>query len=271
MDAKRTTLSVGAYEAYLFFDGIYSAPITDIVHAKGAAERDRAIARWGKATFEVDVNCFGLHSPDGLILIDAGAGDHWGPDYGKASASMREAGFTPEEVSTVLLTHIHGDHALGLLDGEKARFPNADVRLPRGDFDYYGDARRFETLPESSRTLERLKRAYGVQLTAIDLGPVLPGVDAIALPGHTPGHTGYIVHDDRKSLLVWGDVVHLDSLQLADPAVGMAYDVDPQPALHSRQIALENAAREGWYIAGGHVTGIRQVERQGSGFAFKPE
>ena len=124
---------------------------------------------------------------------------------------------------------------------------------------------------EGSRTLERLKRAYGVQLSAIDLGPVLPGIDAIALPGHTPGHTGYIVHDDRKSLLVWGDVVHLDALQLADPAVGMDYDIDPQAALRSRQIALETAAREGWYIAGGHVTGIRQVERRGSGFAFREE
>ncbi len=267
----RNTLSVGAYEIYLFFDGIYSAPIADLVHADGDLARDRAIAHWGKPYFSVDVNCFGLHGPDGLILIDAGAGEHWGPEYGKAEAALRLAGFTPEQVNTVLLTHIHGDHALGLLAGDAARYPNADVRLPRGDFDHYGDSSRFDTSPGSARTLERLQRAYGVQLSAIDIGPVLPGIDAIALPGHTPGHTGYIVHDDRKSLLVWGDVVHLDALQLADPAVGMDYDIDWQAALHSRRIALETATREGWYIAGGHVTGMRQVERRGAGFAFREE
>ena len=265
MNTMRASLSVGAYEVYLFHDGIYSAPITDLIHPAGDAARDEAIARWGKADFAVDVNCFGVHGPDGLFLIDAGAGAFWGPAYGKAESALRQAGFTPEQVSTVLLTHNHSDHSLGLLDSQKsARYPNADIRLPRGEFEDYGDK-------AASRALGWLKQAYGVQLTPLDLGPVLPGIDAIALPGHSPGHTGYLIHDDRKSLLVCGDVVHLEALQLPDPEVGFDYDADKQAALHSRKAALQMVAREGWHIAGGHITGIRQLRREGAGFAFREE
>jgi glyoxylase-like metal-dependent hydrolase (beta-lactamase superfamily II) len=261
----RTTLSVGAYEVYVFHDGIYTAPIADLLHSRGEVERDRAIARWGKPDFSVDVNCFGLHGPDGLVLIDAGAGTFWGPAYGKAEASIRQAGFTPEQVSTVLLTHNHGDHALGLFDAEKRpRYPNADIRLPRGEFVDYGNK-------NAVRTLAWMKDAYGVQLTPLDFGPVLPGIDAVALPGHTPGHTGYLIHDDRKSLLISGDIVHLEALQLADPDIGFDYDADFSDALHSRRTALEKVEREGWHIAGGHITGIRRLRRDGSGFAFVEE
>lgn len=270
-----TNLSVGPYEIYVFVDGTYSAPIADLAIGDDPAVRDRAIQRWGKRDFAVNVNCFGLHGPDGLILIDAGTGDYWGPAYGKAPAAMREAGFAPEQVSTVLLTHVHGDHALGLLDNDKARFPNAEVCLPAGDFAHYGDPANLDRTPEGVRggfkNFDLLRKAYGMQLTSLGLGPVLPGIEAIALPGHTPGHTGFLIHDDRKSLLVWGDVVHLDSLQLGDPTLGFIYDFDPQAALHSRQIAFERAAREGWYVAGGHVTGIRRIERRGSGYAFTEE
>lgn len=264
------SLPIGDYKAHLFFDGIYPTPITDLLHSD-PAERERVIARLDGPIIEIDVNCFGLDGPDGLILIDAGTGEHWGPAYGRATGSMRAAGFQLEQVKTVLLTHIHGDHALGLLDKDAARFPNADVRLPRGEADYYGNAGKFDKPPEGCRTLDRLKRAYGDRLTQVESGPVLPGIEAIALPGHTPGHTGYLVRGDDKAVLFWGDVVHIETLQLTDPLFGFDYDVDFEAAQRSRQFALETAAREGWYIGGGHVKGFRRIERQGAGFSFRQE
>jgi glyoxylase-like metal-dependent hydrolase (beta-lactamase superfamily II) len=270
-----STLSVGLYAVHVLVDGTYEAPIEDLIHVEDPELRTKAIARWGKPTFAVDVNCFALHGPEGLILIDAGAGEHWGPAYGKATLALHDAGFTPERVGAVLLTHIHGDHALGLLAGEKARFPNADIHVPQGDLAYYGDPANIERTPSGVRggfkNLELVRQAYGPRVQPVGTGAVLAGIDAMALPGHTPGHTGYLIHGDRKNLLVSGDVVHLDALQLADPRLGFGYDLDIDSAFHSRNAALKTATREGWYVAGGHLRGIRRLVRSGDGFAYAQE
>jgi len=269
------TLSVGPYEIHTFLDGLFTDPIDQVIHGAGPAARQKAIEAWGKPDFTIDVNCFGLHGPDGLILIDAGTGPAWGPHLGHAEEAMRTAGFLREQVSTVLLTHIHGDHALGLFDKNEPRYPNADILIPRAELDWFGDAVRKDAAPKNKRsgflTVERLREAFGVQLRPIDVGPVLPGVDAIALPGHTPGHTGYLVHDDRRAVLFWADVVHLAELQLADPDLGFDFDMDAEAARHSRRHALESAAREGWHVAGSHVRGIRHVARNGNGYVFVEE
>lgn len=266
------TLSVGPYEIHFFLDGLFTDSIEHLIHATGPDARQKAVDAWGKPDFTIDVNCFGLHGPDGLILIDAGTGPAWGPHLGHAESALRAAGFAREQVSTVLLTHIHGDHALGLFDKDAPRYPNADILVPRAELDWFGDTARKDAAPKNRRssflTVERLREVYGVQLRPIDVGPVLPGVDAIALPGHTPGHTGYLVHDDRRAVFFWADVAHLADLQLADPDLGFDFDLDAEAATHSRRHALESAARENWYVAGSHVHGIKRLARKGDGFAF---
>lgn len=264
------TISVGTYEVYLLRDGIYRAPAHHIMHARGEDARQAAIGRWGGEELAFDVNCFALSGPEGLTLIDTGSGDMDGPDSGNASLALRDAGFAPGDVGNVLLTHIHCDHLGGLFDGDGARYPNAIVHAPRGDLAFYvdepGGAPSWKR--NSVRNVARLHALYGDRVRPFDFGPVLPGIDAMALPGHTPGHSGFLVHDDRRSLLVWGDAVHVERLQLSDPEVGMDYDIDPSAALHSRLKALQTAAREGWYVAGSHVAGIHHVTELDGGFAF---
>ncbi|MFI0844366.1 MBL fold metallo-hydrolase [Mesorhizobium sp. IMUNJ 23232] len=269
------SLSIGDFEVHILKDGIYRAPIGDVIHARGEEARRSALDAWGRPEFAVDVNCFALDGPHGLWLIDTGAGTAWGPAYGKAPAALRDAGFSAGEVSIVLLTHIHGDHALGLFEGDKARYPNARLLVPQGDLAYYGDRAILDATPpekrSSFRTVAKLREVYGERVEAFEPGPVLYGLSAIDLPGHTPGHSGFLIRGDPETLLVWGDVVHLDTLQLADPAVGFNYDQDPGLAMRSRRHALESAAGENWLIAGSHITGIHRVERRGEGFAFSEE
>ncbi|MDQ6437569.1 MBL fold metallo-hydrolase [Mesorhizobium sp. LHD-90] len=273
MDAP--SLPIGDFKVHVLKDGIYRAPIGDLIHVRGEPARQSAIDAWTSPDFSVDVNCFALDGPGGLWMIDAGAGTAWGPAYGKAPAALRDAGFSATDVSAVLLTHIHGDHALGLFEGEKARYPNARLLIPRGDLAYYGDSAILEATPKenrsSFRTVAKLREIYGTRIEVFEAGPVLPGISAIDLPGHTPGHTGFLIHGGRENLLVWGDVVHLDTLQLADPAVGFDYDRDPELALRSRRHALESAVGENWLVAGSHITGVHRVKRHGDGFAFTGE
>jgi glyoxylase-like metal-dependent hydrolase (beta-lactamase superfamily II) len=96
----------------------------------------------------------------------------------------------------------------------------------------------------------------------------MPGIEAIPLPGHTPGHTGYLLSGPDGSLLIWADALHLQDAQTADPDIGLVYDADPAEAVRSRRRLLEQAADRGWLVAGSHVTGFVHVQRSGDAFKF---
>lgn len=255
----------GQYDVILLRDGLFEAPADVLIHADGEVARQRAIEIWGRPTLQVDVNCFALRDGADIVLVDAGTGTSWGPKYGHARSALREAGIAPEQVGRIVLTHIHGDHALGLLDGDAAYFPNAEVFVPERDFAFFTDPAARQAIPEARRSgfdiAEQLQRIYGPRIRRIGDGPVLAGIEARSLPGHTPGHTGYLLRGDNESLLIWGDALHLGDLQPGDPKIGLVFDLDPALAARTRAAVLDEAAREGWIVAGGHITGFSRVER----------
>ncbi len=264
----------GQYEVILLHDGVFEAPADVLIHADGGAARQRAIEALGKPMLQVDVNCFALRGAEGIILVDAGTGTAWGPKYGHARSALQEAGITPEQIQLILLTHIHGDHALGLFDGDAPYFPNAEIFVPGRDFAFFTDPVAREATPEARRggfkIAEQLVRIYGSRVREIPDGLVLAGIEARPLPGHTPGHTGYLVRGEDKDLLIWGDTLHLADLQPGDPKIGLVFDLDAEMAVRTRQTTLDDAAREGWIIAGGHITGFGRVERASEGYKIVP-
>jgi len=101
---------------------------------------------------------------------------------------------------------------------------------------------------------------------------VLPGVKAVALYGHTPGHTGFMISSGGQTLFMWTDVVHLPGLQLAHPEAGLAFDVDGEQGKASRLRALDMAASDRLMVAGIHLDfpTFGHVRRAGGGYAFEP-
>jgi glyoxylase-like metal-dependent hydrolase (beta-lactamase superfamily II) len=267
----------GHYDVIPLLDGVFEAPLDVIIHATGEAARRRLIDNWGEKAIRIDVNCFALRGPNGISLIDAGCGNAWGAALGKAREAMRAADILPEQIDRVLLTHIHGDHALGLLDGTAPWLPRAEVLVPETDLAYFTDPATRMAQPEDKRgpfdLAATLVRAYEGRLRPIPSGPVpgMPGIEALPLPGHTPGHTGYLLRGAEDSLMIWADALHLQDAQTADPEVGMIFDVDSKEALRTRRALLERVAQEGWVVAGSHVTGFGRVQRVGNGFSFVRE
>ena len=263
-------LTIGETRVELLSDGIFETGRDVIVHRGGEAERQRVLDAWGEAPLRLDVNVGLLRGPRGTELVDAGTGSAWGAGLGHARAALAERGVAPEAVDRVFLTHFHGDHALGLLDGDAPALPGAEILVPAADLAFFTDASQRARLPVARQAAfdvaRRVVAAYGDRLHGLPYGPVLPGVELLPLPGHTPGQGGFLFTAGDAGLLMLADALHLGDLQPGDPDIGLAFDVDPAAAAVTRRAILARAAAEGWIVGGGHLPGFGRVEAGASGF-----
>ncbi|HEY3619634.1 MAG TPA: MBL fold metallo-hydrolase [Candidatus Sulfotelmatobacter sp.] len=216
-----------------------------------------------------------------LILVDAGSGTWFGGGkFGHLVANLRSAGYTPEEVDIVLVTHLHSDHIGGLTtqDG-KIVFPNADIYVAKADNDFWLSQASAAKAPKEAQ--EFFQSAQGIAPPYIKAGKwhtftdsdqIVDGMEIVPLRGHTPGHTGYEFSSQGKKILFWGDVIHVQRLQLPDPKVTVVFDVDPTAAAVTRDQLLRKLAGEDVLIAGPHMLfpGFGRLHREGSGYSWAP-
>lgn len=212
------------------------------------------------------------------VLIDAGMGSLGGDALGRVPAALAAAGVEPGAIGTVLLSHLHPDHAGGLLAGEGgARYPNAEIVVHPDEAAYWLPDDALSRAPEGARPyFENARKAlapYAGRVREQAGGEVAPGITAVPLPGHTPGHTGFRIASGRATLLMWTDVVHLPAIQFRRPEAGVSFDVDGARARAVRERVLDEAAREGILVAGSHLEfpALGYVVCAGAGYRFVPE
>jgi glyoxylase-like metal-dependent hydrolase (beta-lactamase superfamily II) len=101
---------------------------------------------------------------------------------------------------------------------------------------------------------------------------LVPGIRAMATPGHTAGHTLYVVESKGQKLLLWGDLMHVAAAQFADPAVTIHFDTDSRLAAMQRKKVFGDAAEHGLWVAGAHLPfpGIGQLRAAGTGYTYQP-
>jgi glyoxylase-like metal-dependent hydrolase (beta-lactamase superfamily II) len=225
------------------------------------------------------VNAFLVQSGRHTALIEAGSGDSMGPSLGKLVGNIRAAGVDPEDIETVLLTHMHPDHSNGLCDpaGEPI-YRNAELVVHENEVSHWLDDRAMAVAPERKRrryfkAARRQLKPYRSRLRTITSGEVFPGITAVPIPGHTPGHTAYRISDGSESVLVWGDTVHVPEIQTRNPDVTLDFDSDPDASARMRRRLLEMATVDRLLIAGMHVhfPGFAHVVRHGDGYRLEPE
>jgi glyoxylase-like metal-dependent hydrolase (beta-lactamase superfamily II) len=266
----------GNHEIVMLRDGVFEPPAEVLAHAGGAEARQQVIDSLPGPTLKIPINCFLLRGPGGITLVDSGGGSAMGEAFGQARAQLKAAGIEPEQIDHVLLTHLHADHLLGLLENGAPFLPRADVFVPATDLAYFTDASIKASLPEAARAAfdltQALLQAYGGRLRTIPEGPIGPlaGIEAIPLPGHTPGHTGYLIRGENDALLIWADTIHVESIQAADPQIGLVFDTDRAQAVQTRRSILERSAEGNWVVTGSHVFGFYRVQPAGRTFALQP-
>ena len=270
---------VGDFEVTVVSDGTVDLPMDKLLHAP-KAKIDGALSRnFLSAPVETSVNAFLINTGSKLVLVDAGAGNLFGPTLGKLLASIKAAGYQPEQVDEILITHMHPDHVGGLNTGDKPAFPNAVVRADQHDADYWLSKTQMEAAPADKKGyFQGAQGALGLYASAGKLQPfsggtqLLPGLRATSSYGHTPGHTSYIVESRGQKLVLLGDLMHAKFIQFDDPSVTIAFDSDTKAALASRKAAFAEAAKGGYLIAAAHLPfpGMGHLRSSGKGYEFVP-
>ena len=273
-------LKVGDLEVTALFDG---PGVFSVNWLNGQKTKDSVLKALQDDPHLLDVADTGylVNTGKQLILVDAGSGTWFGGGkFGHLVANLCSAGYTPEEVDIVLITHLHSDHIGGLTtqDG-KIVFPNADIYVAKADNDFWLSQEIAAKAPKEAQ--EFFQSAQGIVPPYIKAGKwhtftdsdqIVDGMQIVPLRGHTPGHTGYEFSSQGKKILFWGDVMHVQRLQLPDPKVTVVFDVDPTAAAVTRDQLLRKLVSEDVLIAGPHMLfpGFGRLHREGSGYSWAP-
>jgi glyoxylase-like metal-dependent hydrolase (beta-lactamase superfamily II) len=225
---------------------------------------------------------FLVNTGNQLILVDAGAGTWWGGGaLGRLAESLRSAGYTPEEVDVVLITHLHSDHAGGLTtqDGNLV-FPNAEVYVAKAESDFWLSPEIAAKAPKDAQPF--FKSAQAIAAPYIKAGkwhtfsgtePIVDGLQLVPLPGHTPGQTGYEFSSKGQKILFCGDIVHAQRVQLQHPEVTVVFDFDPTAAAATRNQLLPKLAGGDVFIASPHSSvfpPLGRLRKEGNGYRWVP-
>lgn len=228
---------------------------------------------------ETSVNAYLVNTGTKLVLIDAGAGTLFGPTLGGLVANLKAAGYQPEQVDEVYITHMHPDHVGGLVAAGAPAFPQAIVRADRRDADFWLAQATLDAAPESDKGFVRGAMASLNPYVAAGrfepfdgAGELVPGIRAVPTYGHTKGHTMYVVESKGQVLAVLGDLMHVAAVQFPEPAVTIRFDTDPKrAAIERKRVYADSAARRHW-LAVAHLPfpGIGHIRPDGHGYVYVP-
>jgi len=274
-------LKVGDLEVTALYDGTGAFDPHWLTGAKATLDGVVKALHEDPHMLDVADTGFLVNTGKQLILVDAGAGAWWGGGaFGRLAASLRSAGYTPEEVDIVLITHLHSDHLGGLTtqDGKRV-FPNADVYVAKADSDFWLSPEIAAKAPKdaqpSFQSAQAIAKPYikaGKWHTFSGSETIVDGMQLIPLPGHTPGHTGYeFSSKGQKSYFGATSSMHCAS-NCSIPRSLAIFDSDQAAALATRQQLLPELAREDVLIAGPHMLfpGLGRLHKEGSGYSWAP-
>jgi len=270
---------VGDIEVTVLSDGTMQLPVTQLLKGDATRIGDSLRRNFQGEQVETSVNAYLVNTGGKLVLVDTGSGVFFGPGGGNLAKNLRAAGYRPEQVDEIYITHMHGDHIGGLVQGSKRAFPNATLRIDRRDTDFWLSETIMASAPEEARQFFKAAmaavtpyRKAGKLKTFEGATQLVPGVSAVPAYGHTPGHTLYTVESKGQKLVLWGDLMHVAAVQFEDPSVTIAFDTDNAAAAQARQAAYADAAKNGFLVGAAHLPfpGMGRLRAADKGYVFVP-
>nr|WP_315400590.1 MBL fold metallo-hydrolase [uncultured Duganella sp.] len=273
----RTTL--GDFEVTVLNDGTLDLPVDKLLK-QPPAKTNAALAKvFEKSPIQTSVNGFLINTGSKLVLIDAGAASLFGPTLGQLVGNLKAAGYKPEQVDEIYITHMHSDHVGGLASNEQRVFPNAIVRAGKLDADYYlNQANLDKAPPEAKDDFQGPMVSINPYVKAGKFQPIVantelvPGIKSYFNGGHTVGHITYVIESKGQKLVLLGDLLHVQGVQFDDPGVGIQFDTDSTVAIAERKEAFAAAAKGGYLIGAAHLSfpALGHVRAQGKSYQYVP-
>ncbi len=248
-DFEVTTLLDGAVQ----FDGPH--PIF------GENQPAEAVAAVAEANFlpadrmEISFTPILVNTGDSLVLFDGGNGPARRPGAGNLMATIEAAGYTAEQVDTLVISHFHGDHIGGLMTDGVPTYPNAVYVTGQVEYDFWSHDDRLSGPTENSAQLVRsnvVPLAEKMRFIG-DGGEVVPGINAIAAFGHTPGHMAYHIESQGRRLVHWVDASNHYILSVQQPDWHVRFDMDKEAAVATRKRLFDMANAERIPVTGYHM------------------
>lgn len=275
-------MMLGDFEVTSLSDGTVQLPMLKLLTNTSPATVAAALKKgYLKESVETSVNTYLVNTGTRLVLIDTGAASLFGPTLGKLLNNLQAAGYKPEQVDEIYITHMHPDHVGGLMAASSRAFPNATLRIAKADTDYWLSQANLAAAPDGAKGFfQGAMASVNPYQTAGKLQPfegdteLVPGIRTLSSAGHTPGHTAYLVESKGQKLLLSGDILHFAALQFANPKVTIQFDTNSAMAMKAREHLLADAAKNGYVVGLTHVAfpGLGHVRAadQGKGFAWVP-
>jgi glyoxylase-like metal-dependent hydrolase (beta-lactamase superfamily II) len=267
-DVKR--FNIGAFEAIALHDGDLH-PANDnktLATNKTKADVDALLIANHLATDPIDLSIQPLlvKTSDRVLLFDTGAAAQFGPTAGLLPASLASAGVDPASVTDIFISHAHGDHVGGLVKADNTlAFPNAAIHISANEW----------TALKGNAQMAALVTAITPKVVEFQPGAadIVPGVKAVDIRGHTPGHSGYLITSGTESLLYIGDTMHHSVISVQQPDWTIAFDGNAGVAQASRKALLESTAASAQRIYAVHFPfpGLGKFEKQGDHYVWVPE
>jgi glyoxylase-like metal-dependent hydrolase (beta-lactamase superfamily II) len=271
-------MKIGDVDVIALSDGTVSIP-TKLLYGSPEHIEKLMRASWAKSPVDLSVNAFLIVKDERLLLVDTGGGELLGPTLGKLEAGLSAAGYKPDQITDILVTHLHGDHIGGMTAAGRLIFPNATAHVNRAETDYWMNMANKETAAAHHKhTFDQAKAKVGPYMEAGKVRlfdgetELFPGIRSLPAPGHTPGHSFYVLESGGEKLVFWGDIIHIGEVQFPDPNVSIGFDTDPKAATARRRLAFAQAADEGYLVADAHITfpGVGRLAKAGSGCRWIP-
>lgn len=243
--------ALGEFNAIALNEGVLTRdrPSTFIRNADDAAV-GAAFAEAGMPADKLTLifNPLAIETPNGVVLIDTGFGDSGPPTAGQLLPNLKAAGIAPEDVTTVIISHFHGDHILGLKrkDGSKI-YPNATLMVPQAECDFWLDDAKMKAAPEGAQVnFEAARKTMGdLDMQRFAWGDeILPGFKSVQADGHTPGMSAIEIESAGERLMFVADITNNPLLFVRHPEWQAMFDIDPERTIATRRRLLDRAAAE---------------------------
>ena len=215
-----------------------------------------------------------VNTGQALVMFDSGNGARRRPNAGNLAAALARAGYAPEQVDVVVLTHFHPDHIGGLMEDGQPLFPNARYVAASTEYDFWSHPDRMSGPTEGVATLTASNVSpLADRMTFIgNEGEVVSGIRGVSAFGHTPGHTAFHIESDGRRLLLGGDFCNHYVVSMQVPDWHVRFDMDKEGAVATRKTLLDMLATDRIPFTSYHMPfpAVGYVERMGRGYRYVP-